>query len=823
MSIEKGGDSVAKADGSIVIDITADPKKAVSGLNTVQGKMNSVASTAKKLAGVIGSAFAIHKLIDFGKEAIQIGSDIEEVQNVVDVSFGEMSYKAEKFANEAIQNFGMSSLAAKRTASTYMSMAKNMGFSTESASDMAISLAGLTGDVASFYNISQELADVKLKSVFTGETETLKDLGVVMTQANLEAYALNQGITKSISSMSQAELVALRYNFVMDQLAMASGDFVRTQDSWANQTRILSMQWQEFMGIIGQALTQILLPVVKVLNAIISQLINMANALKTAISSLFGGGGGNTQLQQEEQSVSNISSEIDGAVENQKALTSATKKTNKEQQKSLATFDEISILQNSSSSKSGDSGGSSSSPALHLPSSIASNMVVSPNVDKTAEAIKQKFQALSKWFTKTFEPSISSWGSAFAKLQKPAEKAASSISSSFGNLWQGTLAPFGGYLLQEWIPNIVNAFSTTFAPIFSDVMTVAIEEFSRNFDFMCLQIGNLVNDVLRPAFEFIGTMFSDICGAIKSTWDEYGAGLLENIQKFCDSMRELWQNLYDNIFKPILEGFGNTISWLWDNHLKYLWENITDFIASVSEMIMTIWNNFLSPIVNWLVEVLGPVIANVVNRIGDVIGTVFGVISDVIGGIIKALTGLSDFITGVFSGDWNKAWEGIQKFFGGIWDAIWGIVKGVVNLIIDGINMLWSGIYTVISAIVNALGSVAGAVGFLFGQDWHFSMPSSPPLIPKLAQGAVIPPNREFMAVLGDQSNGRNLEAPEGLIRQIVREESGNDEMLAVLQAILEATRAGRKLYVDKRVLAETAKDGINAMTIAAGKPVLLY
>lgn len=811
---------MAKVDGSIVIDVTADPKKAVAGLNTVQSKMNGVASVARKLTSIIGAAFAVHKLIEFGKEAIQIGSDMAEVQNVVDVAFGEMSYKVETFADSAIQNFGMSTLAAKKTASTYMAMAKNMGISMDAASDMAITLAGLTGDVASFYNISQDLADIKLKSVFTGETETLKDLGIVMTQANLEAYALNQGITKSISSMSQAELVTLRYNFVLDQLSMASGDFVRTQDSWANQTRILSMQWQEFMGIIGQALTQVLLPVVQVLNTVISRLINMANSLKTAISSLFGGTG-STQLEQENQNISGISSGISGAVENQEALTNATKETNKEQAKSIASFDEINKL--SSGNQTAENGGSISVPSLSAPSSVGSGIMENSSMDGTVEAIKQKFQGLSDWFSNTFAPSISSWGSAFSNLKAPAQNAFSAITRSVSNLWNNSLIPFGQYLTGTWVPNIVNTFSTTLAPVFSDVMAVAIEEFGRDFEFMCLQAQNLVNDILKPSFDFIGLVFSDVCSSISNTWQEYGAGILEGFQQFKESLREIWQTLYDNIFLPIFQGIGETISWLWENHLKYLWQNITDFVASVSEMIMTVWNNFLAPIVDWIVKTFGPSIANIINRIGDVIGTVFGVISDVVGGVIQAFTGLSDFITGVFSGNWNKAWEGIKKFFEGIWNAIWGIVKGVVNLIIDGINMLWTGIYNAIKAIVNSVGGIAGAIGSLFGQDWHFSMPEKPPLIPKLAQGAVIPPNQEFLAVLGDQRRGNNIEAPEGLLRQLIREESGGSEVVLLLQAILEATKAGKKLYVDKKVLAQTAKDGINDMTIAAGKSVLLY
>ena len=231
---------MAAADGSIIIDVRANTQQATSALT--------------KLAKLAATAFAVDKIIDFSKQAIQLGSDVAEVQNVVDVAFGDMSSAVDEFAQNAITNFGMSELAAKRTASTYMAMASNMGLSQAEAAEMSLTLTGLTGDVASFYNISQELADIKLKSVFTGETETLKDLGIVMTQANLEAFALSQGITKSISAMSQAELVTLRYNFVLDQLSLASGDFIRTQDSWANQTRVLSERWKELLGILGGGL-----------------------------------------------------------------------------------------------------------------------------------------------------------------------------------------------------------------------------------------------------------------------------------------------------------------------------------------------------------------------------------------------------------------------------------------------------------------------------------------------------------------------------------------------------------------------------------------
>ncbi len=159
---------------------------------------------------------------------------------------------------------------------------------------MSTTLTGLAGDVASFYNISQDEAYTKLKSVFTGETETLKDLGIVMTQSALDSYALANGYGKVTAKMSEAEKVALRYKFVQDQLSTASGDFIRTADGWANQVRVLKLQFDSLKATIGQGLINVLTPVIQVINRIISKLMSLANAFKAFTEMVTGkkGGGG---------------------------------------------------------------------------------------------------------------------------------------------------------------------------------------------------------------------------------------------------------------------------------------------------------------------------------------------------------------------------------------------------------------------------------------------------------------------------------------------------------------------------------------------------
>ena len=307
-----------------------------SASSKIKGMGSGIASSLKGIAVATVAAFSVDAILGFGKAAVEIGSNVSEVQNVVDTAFGSMSYKVEAFADTAIEKFGMSSLSAKKTASTYMAMAKGMGLTDGIASDMAISLAGLTGDVASFYNISQELADTKLKSVFTGETETLKDLGIVMTQANLKAYAMQKGITKSMDAMSQAELVGLRYSYVMDSLSLAQGDFAKTSGSWANQTRILSENWKEFMSVVGQGLIQVLAPLLQILNQIVSTLTGLVKGLLPSLEDSAGA------MESAASGAENIAGGLESANDAAKAL-----------KKTSAGFDEMTILSSGSDASTG--------------------------------------------------------------------------------------------------------------------------------------------------------------------------------------------------------------------------------------------------------------------------------------------------------------------------------------------------------------------------------------------------------------------------------------------------------------------------------------
>ena len=177
------------ADGYLNFNTKIDTKGFNRGLESVNKGLDTVKNSLSGIAKLVATAFSVKVLIDFGKKAIELASDIEEVQNVVDVSFGDMAYQMEAFADSAIKMYGISKLAAKQTGSTFMAMASGMGLASEAAADMSLQLTALSADMASFYNKTQEQTATALKSVFTGETEVLKQYGIVMTEANLQNFA----------------------------------------------------------------------------------------------------------------------------------------------------------------------------------------------------------------------------------------------------------------------------------------------------------------------------------------------------------------------------------------------------------------------------------------------------------------------------------------------------------------------------------------------------------------------------------------------------------------------------------------------------------
>ena len=431
-------------------------------------QINGIRKIAAKTAKTMAAAFTVKAAVNFGKQCLELGSDLQEVQNVVDTVFPNMEEKVNKFAKNAAASYGLSETMAKKYAGTFGAMADAFGFAEKESYNMATALTGLAGDVASFYNITQDEAYTKLKSVFTGETESLKDLGVVMTQAALDQYALANGFGKTTAAMTEQEKVALRYAFVQSQLSNAAGDFAKTSGSWANQVRYLSLQMESFKASIGQGLINVLTPVIRWLNTLMSKLVGAANAFKKFTETLTGKKSQPITLKETSNSVDSVTSGADNASD---ALGKTAKKV-KALKRELAGFDQIAKL-GEASSNSGTSGTSSSTGSV--------GAIDTPNTAGEAgkvEKLTQKYKALGK---------------AVDKLKKSFKGFTEVIGSGLKWAYNNILKPLGKWTIKKYLPAVIEALASAF-----DFLTAVLKTLAPVF--------KILWDVIKPVFKLLGKL-----------------------------------------------------------------------------------------------------------------------------------------------------------------------------------------------------------------------------------------------------------------------------------------------------------------------------
>lgn len=824
------------ADGCLNFDTNINKEGFEKGLKSLSDMVGDIKPKLKSLAMAVTAAFSVKKLVDFGRQSIETASDLAEVQNVVDTAFGESKQKMEDFADTAVKTYGISKLTAKQTGSNFMAMAAGMGLANDSASDMAMALTGLSADMASFYNVGQDVASTALKSIFTGETETLKQFGIVMTDANLQAYALSKGITKSTADMSQAEKVQLRYNYVMSQTALAQGDFAKTSDSWANQTRILSEQWKEFGATIGTVLMNVLLPAVKAINSVLSQLIALAQGAARALSEAFG-----FELSNSADEAQSIVKSTSQAADNYSDIADNAQQAQEAQEGSLASFDQMNKLNDESKS---DSTGVSGAGDIMQPSGTSVEVDTGKANKKLSDffkSVRTQFEKLADYLDKNFKP-------IFADIWSGLEKESIELAQILGGVFSDIKSlsePLKAYFINDFTPLMQTAFSTlgkigiglfdSFNKVFSDIWNVAVFPILQNFLTVGLPLmtdfgtqtwntlgvlfdnikeifDTLWNGVAQPVLNALKTLWCDTWQSISDFWNEWGQPIFDGINEGITTTKNVFLNLWETVLKPVFDKLMDVADSVWTEHLKPLLDEFLDFVGTLITSVLSIYNKAIAPVVNWLVSILGPIVSSVLGKIIKTVGNVISNIIDAVKNIISALKGVVLFITGVFTGDWKKAWQGVKKIFKGVWDALVDIAKTPINLIIGLINGLTGAIEDALNWIIDGINELSFTTpdwlpGDLGGQTFGFDLSQIDiPEIPKLAQGAVIPPNSEFLAVLGDQKRGTNIEAPLDTITQ------------AVLQALVSYGGAGGNqkisvtipLTLNGRTITQIVIDDIN-------------
>lgn len=799
--------SFGQYDGSIRINTSLNTKD----FNASLGK---ITQSVKKLGAAVGVSFGITALIKFGKESLNLASDIQEVQNVVDTAFGSMSGMVENFASTAIEKFGMSELAAKRTASTYMAMSKGMKLYGEQAAQMAIDAAGRTGDIASFYNMTQSEADTMLKSIWTGETESLKRIGVVMTQTNLDQYALQKGFDKTTSAMNQQELTMLRYQYVMEQTSLAAGDFEKTQDSWANQTRVLTERWKQFLSLMGTGLIQMLTPALKFLNQMMSVLIRFADAFSKVTEALFG--------KQTLNTAAGTAAATEGAASATDDYADSVANAKKKQDKFLAGLDEITTL-NEKNSDSAPAATNTSAGGVSVPAlsgEIGGDVTLSP-------ALQTVIDKVTGFFDKLKQIDLTPAKEALSRLWESLKPFGETIGSGLSWFWENVLIPIGKWVMEDAVPVFLNLLAGAIS-----VLTPIIDAAKGAFQW-------LWENFLQPIAEWTGGIILSVLQGLADKLVEVGNWLSEHKEGVEDFVLilssfaiawavvtaavTLW-NAIGTIASAVTTALGAAVSLL-GAAVSFLTSPIGLVILAIGALIAIIvlcvkhWDEIkeaASKAWDWIKEkwnaagewfranVTEP-IKNFFTNLGDSIKNAFSAAWEWIKGVWnKASSWVNDTVIVPIANFFSGLWDGIKKAFTTAFDFIktafknyvngWiSIVENFINFFIKAINLLVRGLNKISFDIPDWVPSIGGKT---FGLNIQEVPKVS---IPRLATGAVIPPNAEFAAILGDQKHGRNLEAPESLIRQIVKEESG-----AQFTVILQMPDGSQKTVFDSKSIKKT-------------------
>ncbi len=942
---------MARYDGSIRINTNINTDGIRRGESSIRGSMGRISGAARKLAGIIGTAFAVGKIAQFGKEALEAASDFEAMEAQFSQVFGEMESVASESLSKVAGQAGIMEDRMKASFTKIAAFAKTTGMDTASSLKLSERAMIAVADSAAFYDRSLEETTEYLQSFLKGNYENDASLGLSATEFTRNAAA-NKLYGKSFIELSEAQKQLTLLTMVEDanRLSGALGQAAREADTWTNQTGNLSRAWTNLKANIGKLILPIAIKAVKSitnvinsLNAMISKLSTAAGAFRSFSELITGNKSSDGSIGTTTESVSGYEEAAAGAESLAGAtndVANATNKAKKANDGYLSGLDEVKRYDDRSKDDgSAGIGDISSGMGQDIDyGNLAEGETVIDKLGSSIEPVIERVKELAGLFKKGFFEGLGDYRPRFEELKKDiksigrtlieifadpevvsaANRFSDQLSYSLGQI-TGSIASIGitiaqnliggieKYLTQNTerikqyiismfdigteIAAIIGNFSVAFADIFSVFGGDTAQQITGNLIGIFAEVGMLISEnaaklgrdilnmITQPIIENKGKIKTYIEGVLEAI-EKFTSGLLTAVQTVRDAVSDVYDNhlkpLFDSIASglseilgklldgyntymlPVLQGIGDRFKEIMEGPFGETVDKVKDFIGKLIDAVKLLWENVLVPFFSWIASNVYSVLAPSVDFIGNTVLSVFDTIIDVIGNIAESLGGIIDFLVGIFTGDWKKAWEGIKSIFSGVWNAIkdvfsgiWEILKNLVqneinyikniidvawngiksltstvwnaiktilsgiwnglkslvstvfngigdtivkvwkkiqsstssiwngiknaikspiNAIIGFINKMISGVVNGINALTNMLNSLSVSNPFTGETILGFNIPKiNAPQIPALATGAVIPPNKEFLAVLGEQKHGTNIEAPLSTIEEATR------------------------------------------------------
>ena len=766
------------ADGNLIFDTKIDQSGFTKGIKSISKSVLGFASDIKNL---VNRAVASFKQITAAYQ-VQIEAEArlgatmrnstsatkEQIQSVKDLA-------------NALQETGVVGdevqLAGAQELATYVGSVDSIKKMLPVLNDMIAQQYGFSASTDSAVTIATMLG-----KVLQGQTSALSRYGYKFDEAQEQLLKFG---TEEQRVATLAEVVEESVSGVNKALA----------DTPTGKVKQLSNDFGDLKETLGKFLTEIAYPIVVQLDVIVKKLNEVFTEASKGIKELFGiaddvsiGGMSDSTAELDDTSADTADNFAD--------IAESAKEAEKANKGSLAAFDELNVL--SFDNGSGETANDNTQIAQTANTAQIAIDDLNKSVNKTNfGGFTEKIQGIIN----TFKPLFDSVKNYSVSVTQTAKKTVQKYLDEYG----GTVSSYSKRIrtnLTNTVTQTVNGFSniineaaksqdrmsdqlssgyadllggaSIFSLSFADVFTDMYDISSKNFEQWTIDnsglIGNFFDGVNQNAATFsstFGGILADIGTSLTDWWDNTGSQAFDNLSKAFYDVQTVLLDFWTSYISPFVDYIVKSVGELWNKHLSKLWKQILSFSGSLMDALSAIWNGLLRPVYDTLITRMMPAVMAATKAAWDLVMDAVGAVMDVLSGLLKSLGGLLDFITGIFTGDMEKALNGLKDFVMGLLEAIWGAVRGVLNTTIDALNFLWSSLYSVIKGVIDGIGDIVGLIGDVVGQNWYFSLPEAPPQIPHLATGTVIPANYgEFAAILGDNKRDPEIVSPIPAMKQ---------------------------------------------------------
>ncbi|MEG2020957.1 MAG: hypothetical protein RR087_04225, partial [Oscillospiraceae bacterium] len=509
------------ADGKVVISTALDNSGFKKGVSNVSGSLGGLKSVVGKLGAAVGVAFGVKAVIDFGAASVKAATDLKNamtgLKSITDgqgrsfsVAQGFIdSYVSDGLvpATDAIityKNLAMRGYDDGQIQSTMEALKDSAAFGRQASLSMGAAISSASEGLRNENSILVDNAGVT-KNVAKMWSEYAKSIGTTA-----------QNLTKQQKIQAEVSGIVAESRFQI-------GDAAKVANTYSGQLMQLSFNFNSLKVAMGNAIIPIAQKIIPIINVIISGLTKLANTFAAAMSAIFGTP--TKQIEESKAAAAGVGGAIDDSVKNQNELTNATKETAKAQQ-SLG-IDELNVVGNEKTADGASGGGSAA----------LSDKKIGENIKAEVPPELAQIEKILAHLNTVFEPSVKAWGTAFENLKIPVQNAFSRMSVSANGLMNNALKPLGSFIVSEFVPDIANAFSKTFAPIFEDVAGAAITQFSLDFEFACGLIESTTRDLILPVAGTLKQAFLDIFKTISEKWAEFGKSIVSKWETMRDGIR----------------------------------------------------------------------------------------------------------------------------------------------------------------------------------------------------------------------------------------------------------------------------------------------